>query len=369
VELKTVSRKSVLTEQALEALDAHLRHWEAIGSMQHRSATLRFLEVYNSETRRRAQMGHRFTKDAIEQWTRSEEAIWNYAPTIVLDPAVHQFVTDASAFMPAAPLLAEVVPSPAGVVMMPGFKRIIDYSSQVDYEAYGLDHEVPCVAIGWRMIPEVQNLDGELVPGLDLFIYSSKQWAAQVGDSPAWLTEWPSQFVTIDRTPWAFGVPWREPRDEAEVIARLEVGPDGNKQYVEATYHDEGVVVSDTHVARVRRFLLALWSFMADEIVAPTKVDLPRSNMKRLDRSGRMMAEVPEDGALRIIHLRRYADDGEERGEYDPDAEAPMWSHRWYVRPHWRRLASGRVTYVKGHIKGPEDRPLVLKNNIVAVRR
>ena len=357
--------KPVLTHQALEALDAHLRHWESIGSQQHREATHRFLQVYNNDTKRRTEMGKVALDDAIDQWCAAEEVIWNHAPTIVLDPKVHEFVTEAASFMPAAPLLEEVVPSPAGVVMMPGFERLMNYSSDVDYAEYGGEHEVPLVAIGWRMTDEVLDAHGDVTGGVDIFIYSSKDWAAEVGDSPRWRVDYPSTFVTIDRTPWAYGIPWREPRDEAEAAERMEV-VDGERKYVDAVFTNEGLVVSDTHVARLRRFLLALWTFMADEIVTPTKVDLPRPNMKRLVRSGHM-AEIPDDGALRIIHLRRYADDGEH--EHDPDAEAPFWSHRWYVRPHWRRLASGRVTYVRGHIKGPEDRPLVLKNDIVAVRR
>lgn len=356
--------KPVLTHQALEALDAHLRHWESIGSQQHREATHRFLQVYNNDTRRRTQMGRVALDDAIDQWCSAEEAIWNHAPTIVLDPKVHEFVTEAAAFMPSAPLLKEVVPGPAGVVMMPRFGRMMNYSSDVDHAEYGDEHEVPLVAIGWRMTEEVVDAAGNVTGGVDIFIYSSKDWAAEVGDSPRWRVDYPSTFVTIDRTPWAYGVPWREATSDEEVEARLEI-VDGERKYVDAVFTDEGVVVSDTHVARLRRFLLALWTFMADEIVRPEKVYLPRPNMKRLHRSGRM-AEIPEDGALRIIHLRRYADGGTEQ---DHDGEAPMWSHRWYVRPHWRRLASGRLTYVRGHIKGPEDRPLVLKNDIVSVRR
>jgi hypothetical protein len=357
--------KPVLTQQALEALDAHLRHWEAIGTKHHRDATHRFLQVYNDDTRRRTEMSRAVLDDAIDQWSRAEERIWNHAPTIVLDPKVHEFVTEASAYMPSAPLLEEVIPSPAGVVMMPGFEHILDYSSTVDHAAD--QHVVPVIAIGWVMSEQVQRAGSEDVGGgVDIFLYSSKQWAAVMGGSAKWLTDYPSQFVTIDRTPWAYGVPWRAPKDDNEASARLEV-VNGERKYIEGIFTDEGVIVADDHVARLRRFLLALWSFMADEIVVPKRVDLPRPNMKRLVRSGHM-AEIPEDGALRIIQLRRYADDGIER-EHDPDAEPPFWSHRWYVRPHWRRLASGRVTYVRGHIKGPEDRPLVLKNDIMAVRR
>jgi hypothetical protein len=37
------------------------------------------------------------------------------------------------------------------------------------------------------------------------------------------------------------------------------------------------------------------------------------------------------------------------------------WTHRWMVRAHLRTLHDGRLVPVRSHIKGPADRPLVLK--------
>lgn len=45
------------------------------------------------------------------------------------------------------------------------------------------------------------------------------------------------------------------------------------------------------------------------------------------------------------------------------------WSHRWIVRAHLRRLPDGRLTAVRQHVKGPEDRPLVFKRRIDELRR
>lgn len=45
------------------------------------------------------------------------------------------------------------------------------------------------------------------------------------------------------------------------------------------------------------------------------------------------------------------------------------WSHRWIVRAHLRQLADGRITHVREHVKGPADKPLVLKRTIDALVR
>ncbi len=65
---------------------------------------------------------------------------------------------------------------------------------------------------------------------------------------------------------------------------------------------------------------------------------------------------------LRELERHRYA-----------TSDSPVqvaWSHRWIVRSHWKMAACGpslsdhRPAFVHTHIKGPEDKPLVIKQTI-----
>ena len=51
------------------------------------------------------------------------------------------------------------------------------------------------------------------------------------------------------------------------------------------------------------------------------------------------------------------------------------FSHRWIVRPHWRKqpfgpgLADRRPTFINTYVKGPEDKPLIVKQTIFNATR
>ena len=53
--------------------------------------------------------------------------------------------------------------------------------------------------------------------------------------------------------------------------------------------------------------------------------------------------------------------------------EGVEWSHRWIVSGHWRRIIDKegvpRMTWVRQHVKGPEHKPLVIKEKVIALDR
>lgn len=75
---------------------------------------------------------------------------------------------------------------------------------------------------------------------------------------------------------------------------------------------------------------------------------------------------------VRIVDLRRLAEKPAE-----PDREHPgrEYTHRWYVRGHWRQQAVGpkrgqrRPTWIPGHIKGPPGAPLIEREVVMVWRR
>lgn len=113
--------------------------------------------------------------------------------------------------------------------------------------------------------------------------------------------------------------------------------------------------------------MLAIWTFMRQEIAPPERVRAPRPVLRRWGRSGR---DIPEDGAVVVVKFRRYR---KTEYEHDPEGEGVEWSHRWLVRGHWRQIhdkdGNPRLTWVKAHIKGPDDKPLVLKDKLGAIIR
>lgn len=72
-----------------------------------------------------------------------------------------------------------------------------------------------------------------------------------------------------------------------------------------------------------------------------------------------------ERDEVAVLRLRRsnIRYDGEPEGEGN-------WSHRWMVRGHWRNawypsLKQHRQVWIAPHVKGPDDKPLILKDRAV----
>lgn len=346
-----------LTRQALALLDVHLDYWSKIGDEIHLDYTYRFLRTYGAFAR----MDDANRAYAAKLFADTEAEMWNRAPTTLLTSDVKRTIGEAAIDAPDEVLKPELVPVTHGVVMSPDLEPLFIYES-VD-EVDGEEEAIPIVALAWAFqdnigIPNEDRSVREQPGGVDLWLYTlasdmNERYADELSnDSKERLAH--LHLVITDRAPWAFGLEWHAADDFlSRDVDGWHLAPDGSMQV-------------DPHIGALRHWLIALWTFMAEEIIVMPRVDPPRHHRKRLDRAGRM-APIPEDGILRIAHLRRTK--RVEREHDDEEGEPPNWSHRWYVRGHWRRLASGRLTYVRGHIKGPDDRPLVLKHNIMAVHR
>lgn len=56
-------------------------------------------------------------------------------------------------------------------------------------------------------------------------------------------------------------------------------------------------------------------------------------------------------------------------GHQNGGGDGREYSCRWLVRGHWRKLASGKLTWVKPYVKGPEDKPLRIRETGVKLVR
>jgi hypothetical protein len=119
------------------------------------------------------------------------------------------------------------------------------------------------------------------------------------------------------------------------------------------------VTVNDAVPLGSDKPILATWVLMQQSIV--------QSEQTRPDRHQRRMcarASIPAE--LVIVRLRRV-----DQPERDTDGEAVPWSHRWLVNGHWRRQfypsdRSNRPLWISPHVKGPQDKPLVVKEKVTA---
>lgn len=114
-----------------------------------------------------------------------------------------------------------------------------------------------------------------------------------------------------------------------------------------------------------RLIILTAMRLSREEIVSERRVESVKSGSKK--------KRVIDSVTLVSLRRRRYASDEEK------EAEAREYSHRWIVRGHMRnqpvgpRNADGgqrhERVYIAPYIKGPEDKPLVLKDRVQVWRR
>jgi hypothetical protein len=115
---------------------------------------------------------------------------------------------------------------------------------------------------------------------------------------------------------------------------------------------------------QVGRFLKALWTISAQRIAVVDQTHPDRASLRRASRH-----KLVRDGAIRVVTLRRM----EGSAEYS-QAATVEWRGRWVVSGHWRNqyLPSARLhrqQWISAYVKGPEGKPLILKNNVTNVAR
>jgi len=102
--------------------------------------------------------------------------------------------------------------------------------------------------------------------------------------------------------------------------------------------------------------LFVALNLLSHQTLAISKPDKPpRASIRRAGRW------KPDPGYITVITLRHTRKPTETIGEVKVH-----WSHRWVVGGHWRRqwypkIQTHRWKYITEYIKGPEDKPLVVR--------
>jgi hypothetical protein len=156
-----------------------------------------------------------------------------------------------------------------------------------------------------------------------------------------------------------------------ETVTRdMRVGPNEVvvPDWKRAAYEERGLTTVDT--TNPVRYIYTLWLLLQQTIVAQREVPIPRSHRKIARRMG-----IPE--GVTVIELRRTSNNSQ------PGETMVEWSHRWIVRGGWQWRKCGpehpfaqpyekgyrcRV-WVREHVKGPDDKPLVLTDKLYRLKR
>jgi hypothetical protein len=155
-----------------------------------------------------------------------------------------------------------------------------------------------------------------------------------------------SNIVPIEMTGWQFNCMW----SANDVISPVDA----------PAPHTMGLAI-----ANMRKFVLTLLRFMQEEIVQVSRERLNRACQRRCERAG---FHIPEDGTISVVHLRRVRT----VGSHGHESREVAWTHRWWVAGHHRNLdylEPGRTTWVRPHLKGPEEAPIVMKHRVIDVHR
>lgn len=206
-------------------------------------------------------------------------------------------------------------------------------------------------ALAWKWTEVGHFEDQKLVPGLGvrLFMYADyddiHEYLFEEARDPSYTPPLydahdHGPWILIDSTSWAVDTTWESLTD----LAGLAQAGGAPNNFDTVAKLNNGFVDKDDHVhlmphvTFVRKWLVAYWHLLDEEIAVVKSEKVPRPAQKRALRLGR----IPDDGdKVRVIRLRRVVDiDNQEPVPMEDMAK--MWSHQWTVRPHWRHLYRGQ---------------------------
>jgi hypothetical protein len=279
--------------------------------------------------------------------------------TQYVTPEIVHLVTSIAEEMPPEPLFPTDIQFPAGLIVL-GSPLAIPWHD-MDADGHLLADGVSWLnthAIAYAPIdPTIEVLDEDREAydeALSLLLLSHQD------DVTAWMNRYrPGQepfdidpgfplgrapMVISDQHAWAIGRTW-DAAGIGDTVTSSRTAP---------------------KVGWVRRWLLAYWRLLWQEILDPEPFHLDRAFRRRLQR----VRPIPDSGdVLRVIRMRKVYD---ERDFIPGDREPTELAHGHWRRAHWRRIhrdtIDERLVWVKGHWVRP-DLPVAESWKVVSVER
>lgn len=284
----------------------------------------------------------------INGYAESCAHMMGMAETYYVAPDICDIIEEAAPTVPREPLRSPMVPSRIGWCE---FHRTISLGvdehdepwgvSGVSWrvedgrneELYGNLHVSTGGGIRWYDDQNVEHIG----PGITIIWWRSRDDATLLGALPQVLSQFASA-IPAQVTGWSFDIDWDNTDRKAFTLDEV-----GELQ---------------------RKILLTTFNLLMDELVVVRKERPKRAALRRAVKA----LKSPDYGDVNVVDLRKLHVLNYEPPEVDDDAEPVHWTHRWIVRPHWRTLHRGtskeRHVYIRRHVKGPSNKPIVVKDRL-----
>src|SRR4029077_12429361 len=211
---------------------------------------------------------------------------------------------------------------------------------------------LPWRAFAW--MPYQYSEDLADAGGIHLSLYAHKDDDPQrdLAIEMGMADNWPDLSL-VHETPWRFGTGHREKDD-------FMGGMEENKN---AEITDEALESFVQMLQTIHAFFL----LCQQKIGTPQPTQATRGVRRR---AGKVFRDRPIPD-VRVVTLRRYREDD---GEVDPDMRGREYSHRFIVNAFWRRQwypseQRHKPKWIAPFVKGPKDKPLVIKDTAYLWRR
>jgi hypothetical protein len=250
---------------------------------------------------------------------------------------------------------------PRGFVVLPDEQQV-PYWTPDGEDNTRVPMPIKAIAWDWGIVGRYMvDANGEMEmkenQGVRMYVYSTLDNVRDVFKAdPRQVTRSAlGPLALMDMSGWSVDSQWEQIDMESERGLRMQeeyAEGQGVRQYLKLesgepfnednefhldTANNEVIVSNPAYIAYLRKWLLAFWRLLDEEVAVarPEKVD--RAASKRAQRLGR----VPNDGdVVRVVRLRKIVDI--DSGEPMPFPEvARRFSYRWRVKPFWRHLQRG----------------------------
>lgn len=282
-----------------------------------------------------------------------------------VDRRMMPLITAAAETMPQESLEIGDLPTEHGFLLVPGGIGHIDVRGKpLKINAFMWDRIGSTVRITWL----VDKHDREDASNIELADrLSPATWARMPRLTIAHLTE--MRFG--EPLPMSFGPDFMVPPDvKINVIQHTDA--DGNMSMGWAI-EDNGYSAEELQdrvgnfrmrTDPVSRWLLTVWRLMQQSITDVHEEVPPRQLRRLIERKN-----LP-DKKVTVIALRRSAAKGDGTTEVE-------WTHQWMVRGYWKQQPykdehgewQKRVIYIHPHLKGPPDKPLLIRDHVYSLQR
>lgn len=191
-------------------------------------------------------------------------------------------------------------------------------------------------AFSWGKTILVDNNTGKRSPGIMLSVYSlASDPDDYSSDVPTYMAFTGQQWSLMHYMPWDFG-----------------------RSYEDVTTESTRKIIEDGDAVVLFQFVQAVFRLMQQTITTKTHVQPNRATRRRAERDGF------DKRYIVVVNLRRPKSTG------SGEPQGVEWSHQWLVSGHWRNqyfasLDIHRQIWISPYIKGPEDKPLEVREGRV----